>query len=201
MLPAHRRRLRHRPVAPGRQFEIFAPEQVGVGGEERGEVDHRHEEQRQRREVDEKGEAGEAQAVEERPPGRQRPARRLAGEIRALDDLGGLVHEEAGDQGRHRRQGINEGDHEPGPGEEERKAFEDRILGADRIALEIIAEQARQREPQQRQERQRQSDGAPQDAAQRAREDLPPRGEGCPNQQGRVFGVATGEKLIRPASF
>ena len=50
-------------MAAGGELEILAAEQVGVGKEEGGEVDPRHEEEQERHDVDEQRHAEEAKAV------------------------------------------------------------------------------------------------------------------------------------------
>jgi hypothetical protein len=157
-----------------RQFEIFAPEQIGVGDEEGADVDDRHEEQNQRGEIDEKRQTGEAQAVEERLSGGKRLPRRVARKIRLLHAFGDVVEEIAGDDRRHRGDEIGKRHEEPGPGEEEREGVEDGVVGAERMAGEIPAQNPCQHEPDQREERDRQGERLPQDIPQRRRKDLAP---------------------------
>ena len=59
---AHRPRLRKGAETAGGQLEIFAAEEVSVGAEEGDEVHPRHEDEDQRHEVHEQGEAGEAES-------------------------------------------------------------------------------------------------------------------------------------------
>jgi hypothetical protein len=54
VLGAQARHLLRRPEAARRQFEIFAPQQIGVGDEERPDVDSRNEEQEQGGKIDQK---------------------------------------------------------------------------------------------------------------------------------------------------
>ena len=126
----------HGPEAARRELEILAPEEIGVRGEEDADIDDGHEEEQQRREVDDEGQPGEAQAVEERASERQGPAHGILREIRALHHLGDVVEEIAGDDRRHRRQEVGERDEEPGAGQEEREAVEEGIAGADVVRLE-----------------------------------------------------------------
>ena len=97
VLGPHPRRLLERAEAPGRELEIFAAEQIGVGDEEDADIHARDEEQQQRREVDEQRQPGKAQAVEDRAADGQRPARRIGGKVGRLDHLGHVVEKIAGD--------------------------------------------------------------------------------------------------------
>ena len=73
--------------------------------------------------------AGEAQAVEERAAerGAAGPAG-SPGKSAALHDLGGVVEEIAGDEGRDGGQEVGERDEQPGAGEEEGEAVEERVV-------------------------------------------------------------------------
>jgi len=166
----------------GGELEIFAPEQIGVGEEERPDIHDGHEEQHQGDEIDQERQAREAKPVEKRPPERQGPAGRIARKIHPLDHLGDIVQEVAGHDGGGHGQKVGEDDEQAGAGKEECEALEQRIIGCRELVLQKPVEQAREGEPGQCQKRDRQGERFPEHAPQGRRENLAPGGEPCLNQ-------------------
>ena len=96
-------RLDGRPKAHGGELEIFAPEQPGSGKKEEDRAEPGEKQERGGADVDCDREQGRLAAFQHRKPQRQRNAGRVIRVVHALDLLGDLVGEEAGDDGGHRR--------------------------------------------------------------------------------------------------
>jgi hypothetical protein len=89
--------------AQRRHLEIFAPEQIGVGGEEDDDAEADQEDERQRHQIDCQHQQRELDRHQDRAAERHGAAGRLAGIVGALHDFGHLVEEESGEEGGCRR--------------------------------------------------------------------------------------------------
>src|SRR5579872_3521059 len=192
-MTAHRPRFFERSVAHRRELEIFASQQIAVGGEKGEDVDARREQQRQRDQVDEDRQAGEAQRAKRGGAEGDGLAERTGRIDLAFDDESDLVEKEAGRQRRDRRDKKGEADEEAEAGEDR----EDRRQPG-RAEADKRDEQPVESEPGDDQNRQRQRQRFDQDGAKRRREDLRERVDGVLNHEASVGGE-DGEATTRGA--